>query len=234
MKMTIGTILDAVFTLLACTCFAGGCIALQAQTTAPPAPHAAGEDAVAMQHTAIAQMQESIARQRSSVEKQLGRTASDFFILPPPERMEGVGLAAAAAECPPLPDGEVRSLASQAATREGLDAEMLLNVMRQESGFRPCAVSEKGAVGLMQLMPSTAEQLGVKDSFDPLENVDAGARFLRQLLTRYNGDVIKAVSAYNAGPARVDAVDGIPQIPETIDYIKRIFYPDLPKQLPQQ
>ena len=107
---------------------------------------------------------------------------------------------------------------------------MLINVMRQESGFRPCAVSEKGAIGLMQLMPATAEQLGVKDSFDPMENVDAGARFLRQLLTRYDGDVLKAVSAYNAGPARVDAVDGIPQIPETIDYIKRIFYPDLEKQ----
>jgi soluble lytic murein transglycosylase-like protein len=85
-------------------------------------------------------------------------------------------------------------------------------------------------MGLMQLMPSTAEQFGVKDSFDPVENVEAGARFLSELMKRYNGDVFKAVSAYNAGPARVDAVDGIPQIPETIDYINRIFYPDFEKQ----
>jgi soluble lytic murein transglycosylase-like protein len=230
MKMTIGTILDTVLALLGGTCLAGGCTGVQAQTTAPPAQHAAGGDAMARQQAAIVQIQESIAKQRLSVQKQLGQSSDAFFILPPPERMQSVRLDAGTAECAPLPDGEVRSLASQAATRESLDAEMLLNIMRQESGFRPCAVSEKGAVGLMQLMPATAQQLGVKDSFDPMENVDAGARFLRQLLTRYDGDVLKAVSAYNAGPARVDAVDGIPQIPETIDYIKRIFYPDLEKQ----
>ena len=230
MKMTTGTIVDTVLALLACSCLAGGGTGMQAQTTRPPAQQATGEDAVARQQAAIAQMQESIAKQRASVQKQLGQSTDAFFILPPPERMQSVAHDGGTAECAPLPDGEVRSLASQAATRESLDAEMLINVMRQESGFRPCAVSEKGAIGLMQLMPATAEQLGVKDSFDPMENVDAGARFLRQLLTRYDGDVLKAVSAYNAGPARVDAVDGIPQIPETIDYIKRIFYPDLEKQ----
>jgi soluble lytic murein transglycosylase-like protein len=129
-------------------------------------------------------------------------------------------------ECPPLSDAEAESLAGGAATREGLDVELLVNVMRQESGLRPCAVSAKGAMGLMQLMPSTAQQLGVKDSFDPMENIAAGARYLRELLSRYNGDVFKAVSAYNAGPARVDAAEGIPQIPETLDYVNRILYQD--------
>lgn len=224
--MKVIPIRDAVRVLLGYACLAGGCAGLQAQPAAQPQ---AGEDAVGKQQAAISAMQESIARQRLSVQKQLGQTTEAFFILPPPARMAGVGVSAGAAECAPLPDGEVRSLVGQAATREGLDAELLLNVMRQESGFRPCAVSPKGAMGLMQLMPATAGQLGVKDSFDPVENVNAGARFLQQLLTRYNGDVFKAVSAYNAGPARVDAVDGIPQIPETLDYLMRILYPGLDK-----
>lgn len=185
---------------------------------------------MARQQGSVAAMQESIARQRLSVQKQLGQGNDTFFILPPPRHLDGVELDAGTADCSPLSDGEVRSLAGQAATREGLDSELLLNVMRQESGFRPCAVSAKGAMGLMQLMPSTAQELGVKDSFDPLENVDAGARFLRQLMTRYNGDVFKAVSAYNAGPTRVDAADGIPEIPETLHYIDRIFYSGFEKQ----
>jgi soluble lytic murein transglycosylase-like protein len=230
MKMTTESLVNTALVLLGYAWLAGGCSSLQAQKGSPPAQPTAEKNAVAAQQAAVAAMQESIARQRASVEKQSGQTADTFFLLPPPAHMEGVEPGAATAECAPLPDGEVRTLAGNAATREGLDAEMLLNVMRQESGFRPCAVSPKGAMGLMQLMPSTADQLGVKDSFDPLENVDAGARFLRQLLTRYNGDVLKAVSAYNAGPARVDAVDGIPQIPETIDYINRIFYPGFEKQ----
>ena len=192
--------------------------------------YAAADDSVSRQQAGIAAMQESISRQRLSVQKQLGQSSDGFFVLPPPAHMGAVAPAAAIADCAPLGDGEVRTLAGQAATREGLDAELLLNVMRQESGFRPCAVSPKGAMGLMQLMPATAEELGVKDSFDPLQNVDAGARFLHQLMTRYNGDIFKAVSAYNAGPARVDAVDGIPQIPETIDYLNRVLYPSLEKQ----
>jgi soluble lytic murein transglycosylase-like protein len=185
------------------------------------------------QQSGVLAMQESIARQRASVQKQSGATAAgSFFVLPPPSRTEGMVASASAMEpeCAPLPESEARSLVGQAATREGLDAELLFNVMRQESAFRPCAVSAKGAMGLMQLMPATAEQLGVKDSFDPLENVSAGAKFLKELLARYNGDVFKAVSAYNAGPARVDASGGIPQIPETIDYLNHVLYPLMDKQ----
>ncbi len=178
----------------------------------------------------IAKQLESIARQRVSVQKQLGQTSDGFFVLPPPAHTTTLSLAPSPPECDPLSDSEVRDLAGKAASREGLDAELVLNVMRQESGFRPCAVSPKGAMGLMQLMPSTAEQLGVRNSFDPVENVGAGARFLNQLLTRYNGDIFKAVSAYNAGPARVDAADGIPQIPETLDYLNHVLYPSFPEK----
>lgn len=208
---------------------AGAYARLQAQTPASPSQQTAAQDAVAKQQAAISLMQESIARQRTSVQQQMGQSTRSFFILPPPAPMEGLTAGAGFPGCAPLNDSEVRSLASQAATREGLDADLLIKVMQQESGFLPCAVSPKGAMGLMQLMPSTAEQFGVKDTFDPLENVGAGARFLRELLSRYNGDVFKAVSAYNAGPGRVDSADGIPQIPETINYINRILLPDLKK-----
>ncbi|HTQ57568.1 MAG TPA: lytic transglycosylase domain-containing protein [Bryobacteraceae bacterium] len=186
---------------------------------------AAADPAIAGQQTAIAAMQESIARQRASVARQLGQdSAANFFILPPPAPLgTPPPPAVAQLDCPPLSDVEVHSLVDQAAQREGLDADLVRRVMQQESGFRPCAVSPKGAMGLMQLMPATAAQFGVNDSFDPMENVSAGAKFLKQLLARYGGDVVKAVSAYNAGPARVDAFDGIPPIPETLGYVDRIF-----------
>ena len=96
-------------------------------------------------------------------------------------------------------------------------------VIDRESGARPCAVSVKGAQGLMQLMPAVASELGVKDAFDPKQNVDGGTKLLKQLLTKYNGDVGLALGAYNAGSARVDREGGIPKIPETINYVSDIL-----------
>ena len=95
--------------------------------------------------------------------------------------------------------------------------------MRQESAFKPCAVSAKGAMGLMQLIPGTAAGLGVKDPFDPEQNVLGGAKLLKQLMDRYSGDLSMTLSAYNAGTRPVDAADGVPMIPETIDYVSRIL-----------
>jgi soluble lytic murein transglycosylase-like protein len=176
-------------------------------------------------------MQESIARQRAAVQKQLGQAAPEgFFILPRAASLGPVTGSAAgpepawvAPECDPLPAPQVDLLIGDAARREGLDAALLRGVMKQESGFRPCAVSPKGAMGLMQLMPSTAEQFGIQDPFDAGSNLDGGARFLRQLLDKYGGDVTKALGAYNAGPARVDAAGSVPAIPETMDYIRQIL-----------
>jgi soluble lytic murein transglycosylase-like protein len=96
-------------------------------------------------------------------------------------------------------------------------------VIRKESAFYPCAVSPKGALGLMQLMPATAEMLGVTDPFDPKQNVDAGAKFLKQLIEKYAGDLPLALSAYNAGPARVDTARGVPDIAETKNYVADIL-----------
>src|SRR5207249_3942333 len=92
------------------------------------------------------------------------------------------------AACEPLSELEINPLIDDAARKEGLSRELLHAVMRQESAFRPCAVSAKGALGLMQLMPATANDLGVRDAFDPGENVEGGARLLRQLMDRYGGD----------------------------------------------
>src|SRR5204862_1166347 len=92
-----------------------------------------------------------------------------------------------------------------------------------ESGFKPHAVSPKGAQGLMQLMPHTASQLGVANAFDPKANVEGGTRYLRELLERYNFDLVKALAAYNAGPHRVEQYRGVPPYYETRAYIARII-----------
>jgi len=193
----------------------------------PPAdPHAAMDAALAKQRAAATAVQESLARQRSSLEKQTGQTApAGFFVLPPPAALGATVPmhVAPAADCEPLPPSEVDSLVEQAAKRQDLDQALLHGVIQQESAFRPCAVSPKGAMGLMQLMPASASQLGVSNPFDPEANVDAGAKLLKELLTRYGGDLPLALGAYNAGAARVDAAGAVPGIPETQDYVKRIL-----------
>ena len=172
--------------------------------------------------------QDSLAKQRASVEQQMKAVqSSSFFILPPPASLGATTfaplLAPLEADCDPLPQADVDALIGHAAQREGVDQDLVRNVIRQESAFRPCAVSNKGAMGLMQLMPATLDRLGVKNAFDPAENVNAGTRFLKELLVRYDGDLTRALGAYNAGPGKVDAQGGVPEIPETIDYIKRIL-----------
>jgi soluble lytic murein transglycosylase-like protein len=114
-------------------------------------------------------------------------------------------------------------LIGNAAKKTSLQPEILHAVMKQESGFKPCAVSVRGAQGLMQLMPATAEQFHVADPFDPEQNVQAGAAFLKQLLGKYSGDLRLALIAYNAGAARAD--QGTDQsIPaETQSYLAHIF-----------
>jgi len=116
-----------------------------------------------------------------------------------------------------LPD-----VVGSASHRYHLDPDLVNSVIRAESGFNPKAVSRKGAVGLMQLEPQTAAQLGVADPFDPETNVDGGTRYLRELLVRYNFDLIKALAAYNAGPQRVEQYHGVPPYYETQAYVARV------------
>lgn len=187
-----------------------------------------------LQRQAVAQMSASIEAQHRALEAQIGPLpASGFFTLPPvpplprgaapaPPFLPAAG-ATPAASCPALPEPELDALVEQAALREDLAPDLLRSVIRQESAARPCAVSRKGAMGLMQLMPATALDLGVADAFDPKENVDAGAHFLKQLLRLYGGNLALALSAFNAGPARVNQTGGVPDLPETLDYVHKVL-----------
>ena len=114
---------------------------------------------------------------------------------------------------------EIREISS----RHGVDPTLVEAVIRAESAFNPTAVSRTGARGLMQLMPKTAVALGVRDSFNPRENIEGGVRHLRYLLDRYPGNVALAVAAYNAGERAVDAHRGIPPYAETQQYVQRVL-----------
>ncbi len=113
-------------------------------------------------------------------------------------------------------------LVAAAASRYGVDAELITSVIAVESNFDPKAVSRKNARGLMQLLPETAARFGVKDVFDPAENIDAGTRYLRDLLQLYNNDLTLTLAAYNAGPDNVQKYGRVPPFSETVSYVKRV------------
>jgi soluble lytic murein transglycosylase-like protein len=117
---------------------------------------------------------------------------------------------------------EIDASIVQAAARHNVDPNLVRAVVKVESNFNPNAVSRKGAIGLMQLMPSTARQLKVKNPFDPDQNVDAGVRHLKQLLENYDGDVRLTLAAYNAGAGAVARSSGVPRYAETQNYVRRI------------
>lgn len=159
----------------------------------------------------------SIAKQRAAIARQRGgeiRQVSYAPILAAPVFKP---------RCAALAAPELARMIDAAADANRVPSDLVREVARQESAFHPCAVSGKGAEGLMQLMPATQSALSVDDPFDPEESLMAGARLLRELLTRYNGSLPKALSAYNAGPSRVDRAGGIPAIAETRAYVAGIL-----------
>jgi hypothetical protein len=185
---------------------------------AQPAPDPPAPDSKDSAHGSMAG---SLEKQRVSITQQvdslIGRRTTpaasfytvpwiDFpsFVLPP---------------CDPLPSEQIDKLVGESSKQEGVQPDLIRAVISQESTGRPCAVSPKGAQGLMQLMPAVSAQFGVHDPFDPKQNVDAGTKLLKQLLGKYNGDMKLTLAAYNAGSGRVDSEGGVPPIPETINYV---------------
>jgi soluble lytic murein transglycosylase-like protein len=149
----------------------------------------------------------------------------DYVAPPPPAPAPVPVQAEEAAAKPPEPKIEdPKALIRAAAQRTGLPAAfetLVQSVAKVESAYDPHAVSPKGAIGVMQLMPDTARRLGA-DPHDLEQNIDAGARLLRELLAKYNGDVVKALAAYNAGEAAVDRFQGVPPYAETQQYVNKV------------
>lgn len=130
---------------------------------------------------------------------------------------------------PPVTSGmtgfsSIMPLINQLSPRYGLDPKLVAAVVQQESGFSSTATSSSGAMGLMQLMPSTAKMLGVSNAYNPVSNLEGGMQYLSGLLNRFNGDTSLALAAYNAGPEAVDTYQGIPPFTQTENYVSSILH----------
>jgi soluble lytic murein transglycosylase-like protein len=195
-------------------------VALKAAPAASPPPSIAEilRRAAEKQRAAAATQRQAARKQAEMAGARLPDWAEVTEVAqPPPQPLPPLP------PCEPITDDLVKPIIEAAATAQDVQPDLLRAVIERESGFRPCAVSAKGARGLMQLMPTTQEQFGVADPFDPKENIGAGAKLLKQLLDKYKGELKLALAAYNAGAGAVDEAAGIPPIGETQDYVEAIL-----------
>jgi soluble lytic murein transglycosylase-like protein len=150
-------------------------------------------------------------------ESSIERFETDDYVPPLPPPPEPAPVAEVKA-----PPRDAKTMGRDAAGKYALPPAFVASVAKVESAFKTNAVSSKGAIGVMQLMPGTAKALAA-DPNDPEQNIDAGTRLLRELLIKYNGDVAKALAAYNAGPGAVDKYDGVPPYAETQSYVGKVI-----------
>jgi soluble lytic murein transglycosylase-like protein len=185
-------------------------------------PPAADLDAIEQRFSAmISDLTKQVAALERSFTHAMRDMVKGFRAAAAPHAPAAAG-ATAAVGTPPVA-GKFANPINAAAKRNELDPALLSAVVGQESGFQPRAISSAGAMGLMQLMPATARELGVRDPFDPAQNIDGGARYLRGLIDRYHGRLDLALAAYNAGPGAVDRFGAVPPYPETQAYVKNIL-----------
>ena len=182
-----------------------------------------GQGSAELQKTSAVRMQASIDKQLEAVRKQTGAPSGAFYTTPWLTPSPSSAAVDVQADCEALAEDQLRTLIGNAAQKEGVNPLLIRAVIRRESGGRPCAVSDKGAQGLMQIMPATQQYLGVDNPFDPAENIRGGTQYLKELLTMFNGRVDLALASYNAGEGRVlDYGNRVPPFKETRDYVKRI------------
>jgi len=208
----------------------------EVQPTPKEAVKGSQQDAINTQLRSISIQQLSIERQRAVAQQQSGARTIPRIASPriaPREEWNGgwsvaepgsaSGTASYQPGCPPVPPMFLQSVVQRAAAAYDVPPNLINAVIRQESGGYPCAVSEKGAMGLMQLMPATAAGLGAGEPFDVDQNVSAGTRLLAELIQRYKGDMNRVLGAYNAGTVAVDRAGGTPPFAETQNYIHSIL-----------
>jgi soluble lytic murein transglycosylase-like protein len=189
----------------------------------PPKPAASSSSAPA---DPAAALREATAKQRIAmdIQREAARKQADLLRLPAlAHTLSPSAEAPVQWDCDPIPDDTVNPIIEGAAKTNNIQPDLVRSIIRQESQFHPCAVSDKGAEGLMQLMPATSHELAVSDAFDPKQSIEGGVKYLKQLFDKYKGNLELVLGAYNAGPAAVDEAKGIPDIPETKDYVQSIL-----------
>ena len=215
-------------------CLAAGAGNLTAQTKPPATKDTAAKDAddpakrdpiMAREKAVASTMDAALKAQQDAIKKQADGIRQQLGLAPisDPAFIEPLISPPKSVDCPPLADADVDALVAGAAKKESIQPALIRAVMKQESGFKPCAISDKGAQGLMQLMPATADEFHVTDPFDPQQSVEGGAALLKKLLDKYKGDVKLTLAAYNAGANMVDNAGGVPDPKETQDYVASIM-----------